>query len=160
MKRTILLSAIVGIAFAACNNNSTKVETTEIPVDSIAAAAPVLDTVSTCYTFKNDKMLVTLHTDVVGTKVTGHLSYNYAEKDDNSGTIVGEYKGDKLFADYKFVSEGSESVREVSFIKTGNILIEGYGDVEENGGKVTFKNKDGLTYNGSNLAETPCVQPQ
>lgn len=158
MKKSIFLSAIAAIAFASCNNNP-KVETSDIPVDSTAAAAPVLDTVSNCYSFKNDKMLVSLHTDAVGTNVTGHLSYNYAEKDDNSGTISGEYKGDTLFAEYKFVSEGVESIREVAFVKNGNTLTEGFGEVTEQGGKVTFKNKSTLQYAGSPLTETPCPQP-
>lgn len=160
MKNILILSAITAIAFASCNNNSTKVETTEIPVDSTAAAAPVLDTVSTCYTFKNDKMFVALHTDVVGTKVTGQLAYNYAEKDDNSGTISGEYKGDTLFAEYKFISEGTESIREVAFVKSANTLTEGFGEVVENGGKVIFKDKATLKYEGTPLSETPCAQPQ
>lgn len=160
MKNIIVLSTIIAIAFASCNNNSTKVETTEVPVDSLTVAAPALDTVSTCYTFKNDKMLVTLHTDVVGTKVTGQLAYNYAEKDDNSGTIAGAYKGDTLFAEYKFVSEGLESIREVAFVKSGNTLTEGFGEVVENGGKVVFKDKGTLKYEGTPLSETPCAQPQ
>lgn len=157
MKHIIVLSSLAAVIFASCNNNSTKVETSEIPVDS-TAVAPVLDTVSACYTFQNDKMLVTLHTDAVGAKVTGHLSYNYAEKDDNSGTISGEYKGDTLFAEYKFVSEGVESIREVAFVKNGTTLTEGFGEVTEQGGKVTFKDKAALKYEGTGLSETPCPQ--
>lgn len=105
-------------------------------------------------------MLVSLHTDAVGNKVSGHLSYNYADKDDNSGTILGEYKGDTLYADYTFVSEGKESIREVAFVKNGATLTEGFGDIMEEGGKVSFKNKATLSYTGIVVTETPCAEPQ
>lgn len=159
MKNHIILSALAAVALAACNNQP-KTDTENIPVDSTAVAVAV-DTVSTCYTFKNDKMMVTLHTDAVGNKVSGHLAYNYAEKDNNTGTILGQYKGDTLYADYTFVSEGKESVREVAFVRSGNTLTEGYGDVTEAGGKVTFKDKSKLNYaSGTVVSETPCAGPQ
>ncbi len=79
-----------------------------------------------------------------GNLVTGELVYDYFEKDKNTGTIKGEMKGDTLFAEYIFMSEGINSVREVAFLQKGDDLIEGYGDVEEQTAKIVFKNKAAL----------------
>jgi hypothetical protein len=40
-------------------------------------------------------------------------------------------KGNTLFAEYKFLSEGTECIREVVFLKKENDFVEGYGDSEE-----------------------------
>lgn len=58
-------------------------------------------------------------------------------------------KGDTLIVDYTFDSEGSESVREVVFLKRNNQLIEGFGDVEEKDGKTVFKDKSKLIFGNS-----------
>ncbi len=87
-----------------------------------------------------------IHTTQTGNLVTGELVYDYFEKDKNTGTIKGEMKGDTLFAEYMFMSEGINSVREVAFLKKGDSWIEGYGDVEEQTGKIVFKNKAALKF--------------
>lgn len=89
--------------------------------------------------------------------VTGTLMYNFYEKDKNTGTIEGKIDGDILFADYTFNSEGVKSVRPVAFKVTGNQFIEGYGETEENNGKMSFKNKDSLNFDHSiTLAPFDC----
>ncbi len=63
--------------------------------------------------------------------------------------VPGSMKGDTLFAAYTFMSEGTESIREVVFLKTANDFVEGYGDVEEKNDKMIFKNKSGLNFNNN-----------
>ncbi len=75
-----------------------------------------------------------------GNKVTGDLIYNFYEKDKSTGVLTGTMKGDTLFANYIFRSEGIESVREVAFIKKEKGYIEGYGDMDDKSGR-NFKNK-------------------
>ncbi len=58
-------------------------------------------------------------------------------------------KGDTLFAEYKFMSEGTESIREVAFLKKENDFVKGYGDSEEKNGKMIIKNKSGLNFNNN-----------
>ncbi|MBK6634882.1 MAG: hypothetical protein IPH68_02200 [Chitinophagaceae bacterium] len=56
--------------------------------------------------------------------------------------------GNILVADYTFMSEGIQSIRQVAFKMEGNSFVEGYGD---------FKNIDSLDFNTSvKLAEVLC----
>lgn len=61
-------------------------------------------------------------------------------------------KGDLLHADYTFMSEGTTSLQEVTFLKKGNSYIEGFPDVVNNTkGKVTFKDKKKWQFEGNLL---------
>ena len=85
------------------------------------------------------------------------MIYDYYQKDKSQGTIKGEIKSDTLFANYKFMSEGIESVREVVFLKTLNGWVEGYGEIDDKDGKVTFKNRNKITFdNNALLKQTDC----
>jgi hypothetical protein len=91
--------------------------------------------------------------------VSGDLSYNFHEKDDNSGTFQGRMHGDTLLADYTFQSEGTESVRQVAFLKTADGYVEGYGDIEDQGGKMVFKNTASLHFDsGTAFKKVPCTE--
>ncbi|SHN67044.1 hypothetical protein SAMN05444395_10462 [Flavobacterium fryxellicola] len=96
---------------------------------------------------------------VKGNQVTsGKLSYNFYEKDKNEGTLIGVLKGDTLVADYTFMSKGISSVRQVVFLRKGNIYVEGYGDVVEvASGKVIFKDIKQLKFDGKSvLSKVDC----
>ncbi len=104
-----------------------------------------------CYQaiLRKDTILLTLNLKN-GQLSSGNLIYNFYEKDKNQGTLVGELKGDTLFADYTFMSEGVSSVRQVAFLKKGDSYVEGFGDVvDDNKGKVTFKDKKQLKFDGN-----------
>jgi len=85
--------------------------------------------------------------------VKGDLTYNFFEKDDNRGTLDGTMHGDTLFADYKFKSEGMTSEREVAFLRRGDTMVEGFGEIKQESGKSTFKNRKRLNFE-SNLILT------
>ena len=90
--------------------------------------------------YKTLKDSVLLELNFKGNAFTGNLEYHYLKKDQNIGTLMGSKTGDTLIAEYRFMSEGMESSREVAFLKSGTDLVEGYGDVEEKNNKVVFKN--------------------
>jgi hypothetical protein len=90
--------------------------------------------------------------------ITGSLVYNYYEKDKNSGTIKGNMYGDTLIADYIFNSEGITSTREVAFLKQQSAFIEGYGDMQEEGDKMVFKNRSNLSFSGKPLRMVNCKE--
>ena len=144
MKQIFALPVIV-LLLSACNNNSTEPTTAPVVAEEKKIAPEHI-----CYVYTSAKDTVTLHLQISGNIITGDLAYNYFAKDKNTGTIKGNLKGDTLFAEYKFMSEGTESVREVAFLKKGNEMMEGYGDAEEKNGKMIFKNTSGLNFN-SNL---------
>ncbi len=67
-------------------------------------------------------------------------------------------KGDTLLADYTFMSEGKQSVRQVVFLIKDTAAIEGYGDVEERNNKMVFKNISQIPFEkGQRLHKVPCV---
>jgi hypothetical protein len=103
-----------------------------------------------CYQFINNRDTVTLNTVNQNDSITGYLSYSYFEKDKSSGEISGKMTGDLLVADYVFESEGTTSVRQVAFKKSGDTFLEGYGDLEERDGKTYLKNPESLDYSHSN----------
>ncbi len=88
---------------------------------------------------------------------TGRLSYKFHEKDNNTGDLEGQLHGDTLLADYKFMSEGIQSTRQVIFLIKDNTAIEGYGNLEERSGKMVFKNQEEIIFGkGLILKKVPC----
>jgi hypothetical protein len=93
-----------------------------------------------CYSSSGGNNTVYLKLEKFPNVVTGKLLYQLAEKDSNTGDIDGILKGDTLIADYKFLSEGIQSVRQVIFLIKDDVAREGYGEMEEQNGKMIFKN--------------------
>ena len=88
---------------------------------------------------------------------SGTLIYKLFEKDSNKGKFEGKLHGDTLIANYKFMSEGVESVRQVAFLIKDSVATEGYGDVEEKDGKMVFKDWKSLDFkNGLILKKVDC----
>ena len=93
-----------------------------------------------------------------GGNVSGDLEYNFFEKDGNTGKFSGVAKGDTLYVTYDFESEGMKSTRESAFLRQGNNLIEGFGEVETNGNAQTFKDKKTLKFDaGITLNKVECA---
>lgn len=134
-------------------------EQKKIPIDNAAVKASNNQFTLSCYQYSSNQDSVLLHLNPVGDSVKGELIYAFAEKDLNTGTIVGQIKGDTLFADYTFLSEGQKSVREVAFIKKNQTWLEGYGEVTTNGQKSIFTNKGALKFdNSAPLKPVTCRQ--
>ena len=112
---------------------------------------------ASCYQYANQSDTVTLKLIRVGEKVTGTLVYQFKEKDSNKGTIQGSMKSDLLLADYTFMSEGTQSTRQVAFKQSGNTFMEGYGESVDENGTMKFKNIDSLNFSSSiKLQEIAC----
>jgi hypothetical protein len=147
MKKVILLGVVYMTVFVSCKKEKETEETPIAPEEIV-----VEETVSEeCYSTIIKKDTISMSLNVKGNLIaSGKLSYKFFEKDKNEGTLVGEIKGDTLFAEYTFMSEGVSSIREVAFLKKGNTYVEGYGDVvDDNKGKVTFKDAKQLKFEGN-----------
>ncbi len=151
MKKYLLIFvAIVSIAIISCKNETEKEEPEVVsPEEADIMESDVNAPEIACYRYVSKKDTVLLQMEKMSDDVAGTLSYNYFEKDKNEGTFEGIMVGDTLFADYTFGSEGTVSVREVMFVKKGNKLVEGYGEVEEVEGKTKFKSKTKFTFNNA-----------
>lgn len=147
MKKVILLGFVFVSFLVSCKKEK---EIEEAPSESEKII--IDEQVSReCYRgiINKDTISMTLH--IKGNELTsGTLSYIFYEKDKNEGTLIGEIKGDTLFADYTFMSEGITSVRQVVFLKKEVSYVEGYGDVVDDAkGKITFKDTKQLKFEGN-----------
>ena len=148
MKNTSII-ALSLVIFASCNTEKKQESTTKTEVKTTQT--------ETCYQHTKDSSTIRLNVIINDNMITGNLTYDYYQKDKSKGTIKGQLKSDTLFADYTFMSEGVESVREVVFIRTANGWVEGYGEIDDKDGKVVFKNRNKITFdNNVVLKETAC----
>lgn len=147
MKKVILLSVVFMSVFVSCKKEK-EMEEVPVPSEGIVVEESVSEE---CYSAIVKKDTISMSLNIKGNQIaSGKLSYNFFEKDKNEGTLVGEIKGDTLFAEYTFMSEGVSSIRQVAFLKKGNTYVEGYGDVvDDNKGKVTFKDTKQLKFEGN-----------
>jgi hypothetical protein len=149
MRKLILTFVTASALLSACTNDKKADTVTDtvvaIPADTLAAPAtePYADG---CYAYMKNRDTASLALKIAGEEITGDLSYSLYEKDSNKGTIAGEIKGDTIIAEYDFNSEGVRSIREIVFLKKGDKLYEGYGEVETKGMKTMFKNRAQLNF--------------
>lgn len=145
----LIFCAALLSALWSCNQN---------PTQNAAVNMKTSDSDSTfniCYSSIAKKDTVLLNAVVIGDSVKGSLGYKLYEKDQNNGSILGKMYGDTLKATYTFMSEGSESVREVVFLKKDSLFVEGYGDIKEEEGKTVFE-KNTIKFDGIVLQKVPC----
>ncbi len=110
-----------------------------------------------CYLYTSAFDTILLNITQTNENVTGTLLYKLKEKDSNTGTIQGTIKDSIILADYTFMSEGINSVRQVAFKIEDDNLLEGYGEVMNDNDKTKFKNPDSLIFSSSlKIAKTTC----
>ena len=103
-----------------------------------------------CYAVRNSNDVYTLNIkSQTDTNFSGTLAFKNFEKDSSSGTFNGTYKDGILLGEYSFQSEGTNSIMEVIFKKSGDNFIRGYGDVTAEGTK--FTDIDNIIYDESSL---------
>ena len=149
MKVNISLITVAVVILISCTRQTDQEQT--------AIASKPVDEPLSCYIFVKNNDTIRLSFKVEQNRATGDLTYNFFEKDDNRGTIEGEMHGDTLYAIYQFQSEGISSEREVAFLKRGDTMVEGFGEINQELGKSTFKNRK-MLYFESNLVlnKTAC----
>ncbi|MCD0468988.1 hypothetical protein [Flavobacterium sp. JAS] len=144
MKKVLAMTVIILVVLVSCKKTEPVPEIAPDPPKEAENAEPSGDQ---CFAFANDSSTIELSFNVNShQEVNGKLSYKLYGKDKNEGTLIGNIKGDTLIADYTFMSEGISSVREVAFLQKDGTYIEGYGDITEANGKVTFKDKKKLKF--------------
>ena len=152
MKKFIILSSLC-LLFFSCNKKQEKSEET-IPTETQEIMIPK----SNCFASLSDKDSIWLKIEVFPNVATGILKYQLSEKDRNTGTLEGVFEGNKLYANYTFISEGVESVREVAFMINDDTAIEGFGEMEEVNGKMVFKDKTKIDFSkGIKFTQINCV---
>ncbi|MEP7252717.1 MAG: hypothetical protein ABI683_10065 [Ginsengibacter sp.] len=164
--RSVLFFSLA-LLFTACNSQPDKSsaeadiqDSTSTTFDSSTSPAgeTAMNSISSgCYLsiFKKDTAMLNL--TVSGTDVSGDLNYSLYQKDKNKGSLKGTFQNELIVADYTFQAEGMTSVRQVAFKKSGDSLIEGYGDIEMKGDTARFKDVDHLKFHEDRpFAKTDC----
>lgn len=149
--------ALFALTIISCNNksagNQSVTDADTIARTDKATASPIHE----CYEFVQQKDTISLSLDRTGDYVKGGLRFKNFEKDSSFGEILGQFSGDTLKLDYTFQSEGTTSRLEMRLLKSGNSLLMGTGDMEEQDGKMVFKNPKGVKYEKSIvLVKTEC----
>ena len=161
MKTTLLSLPAIGTILTACNTKTAQESAGETAADTATVAAPPVATAS-CYAYTANtanKDTITLRLTANKNAVTGEFAYKLFEKDKNTGTIQGGMKGDTLLADYTFMSEGTESVRQVAFLRGGDTFTEGYAAVRQEGSRMVFEKTGDLKFNGNTaLKKVSCPE--
>jgi hypothetical protein len=138
IQQPIALLLLLAIINVSCNNETEK---TSKATDTLAVPqASAEDPAHFCYEYVTSQDTVHLEL-VVGPDdlVSGDLLYQLGGKDRNKGTLKGVIEMDTILADYTFMSEGKQSVREITFLRRDSSLTEGYAAMEEADGKLQFK---------------------
>lgn len=157
VSKKLMLLTFVSVALFNCKNKEQKpndVITEEIIVEEVAMA-PTLE--KGCYMYNENGSMINMEITKADNPVEGNLTYAFAEKDKNTGTFKGEFNDGKLVGNYTFQSEGKESTRQVAFMLKDNQLIEGYGELNENG--TMFKDVNSVNYSSTMpMTKTDCNQ--
>jgi len=153
MRKLFTLFLLLAPLAIACNNhrNSSKVISVLEYKKMFALAG--------CYSSVTGKDTFNLKLVVSSDTVNGKLSYKFDQKDNLKGDIQGRLQGDTLLADYKFMSEGKISIRQVTFLMKDSIAMEGYGAMVDKNGEMVFKNLNQLSFGkGLILKKINCMQ--
>ena len=144
MKVINLGLSLLIFATACQQNGKNKADQTQMGSDTASVAVTSAANATYQYLKNGDTISLTIAID--GDKVHGDLNYIWKEKDRNIGHIDGVLKDSILLADYTFSSEGQQSIRQVAFKFGKNRVVEGYGAMEDKGGKMSFVAPDKLVY--------------
>ncbi len=148
MKNVYLFSSVIllAISYSCMNSKKEEVRAPQVEID-----APQGTKANECYQAVIEKDTITLTVDInTVNQFEGELNYSYYQKDKSFGTLLGNVKGDTIYADYTFQSEGKTSVRELVFLKKDlNTYVEGYGEMIETNEKMVFKDKSKIKFDGN-----------
>lgn len=137
--RSILKILILSLFFAHCSDVETaKPEPGDQTTNKDVADSVFAKSFKRCYQTNVNKNEVIMNLEITDTLVTGDLTYAIAEKDKNQGSFSGTLIGDTLTADYRFMSEGVESVRQITYLVSDSFAVEGYGKMEQKEGRMIF----------------------
>lgn len=153
--KKLLFTCLALSVLASCKTKEKQEENEtqpEVPV-AVEEKAPAL--ALGCYTYDGNGNHIVLEITEMNGTVLGNLDYALKEKDANKGTFSGVLKDSVLIGSYTFMSEGTESTREVAFLVKEGQLIEGFGALDETG--TAFQDPTSLSFSSSMpLSKTDC----
>lgn len=150
MKKSVFLLLALPLLLMGCK----KGDDVQVFGKSVTVEPTAVNT-GECYTYEKDGNAISLQIETAGQEVFGAMSYALAEKDKSAGLLKGKWENNILLLDYTFQSEGTQSTRQVAFELKDGQLIEGYGEMNEDGTK--FKDVSQLKFTSTMpLSRTNC----
>lgn len=150
-KLTKWLAATIVVMMSCQNGANLNSNNDSLQQATDTAKSITINSGTHCFAYLNNNDSVLLSLTINGKWATGKLLYALYEKDKNEGSIKGQFYGDTLLADYTFFSEGVRSVRQVVFLRKGNVFQEGYGSMKENNGRLLFSHLSEIYFTGNVL---------
>ncbi|MBF2708480.1 hypothetical protein [Flavobacterium soyangense] len=125
---------LVCIALESCNKNQKDVKATLISSEKPVSVQ--------CYKalYDNDTIDLKINT-LKKEKITGNMVMKVFNRAKKIGKIAGEFHGDTLFVAYTFILEANKQItykNPMAFLKRGNELILGNGEIETTMGASYF----------------------
>jgi hypothetical protein len=148
---------VLALACFSLMTGCKKETTTETPKKTVPIAEETLPPAPKieCYSYNENGSVISIELHYGKDGVDGNLYYGLKEKDRNQGIFNGRIENNILIADYKFQSEGTESTRQVAFQLKDGKLVEGYGEMNEDGTR--FKDVSKLSFTSTMpLSKTDC----
>ncbi|AMR29987.1 hypothetical protein A0256_00425 [Mucilaginibacter sp. PAMC 26640] len=164
MKNSRYLLALFALSVIISCNQGKKDQTKMI--DSLTSMSGTRRPDKQCFValFEKDSASLTLH-NAPGGKVTGELYIKYhdikemaLESDLNIGKIEGEFKGDTLFANYRFTSGTMNKTvysNPIALLAEGDSLTLGTGVIVSYMGRSSFDKKAPLVFSKSKFHFKP-----
>jgi len=140
---SILAFSLFVLGFSSCQSNSSQNTSENTTSNSNDWTTSEL---AGKYSYVGNGDTITLDITSRNDSLVGPLNYSFKEKDRNTGTFRGVIKDSLLVGEYSFMSEGMNSTRETVFGIVPEGLIEGFGEIEDTGEKVIFRNIDSLRF--------------
>ncbi|MCT1532732.1 MULTISPECIES: hypothetical protein [Sphingobacterium] len=140
---SILAVSLFVLGFSSCQSNSNQNTSENTTSNSNDWTTSEL---AGKYSYVGNGDTITLDISSQNDSLVGPLYYSFKEKDRNAGTFRGVIKDSLLVGEYSFMSEGMNSIRETVFGIVPEGLIEGFGEIEDTGEKVIFRNIDSLRF--------------
>ena len=154
--KKLLFTCLALSVLASCKTKESK-EVDSVPQEPVTVAPPqpIPTLEKGCYTYDANGNHIVLEITEINSAVLGNLDYALKEKDANQGTFSGVLKDSVLIGSYTFMSEGTESTREVAFLVKEGQLIEGFGALDETG--TAFQDPTSLSFSSPMpLSKTDC----
>lgn len=159
--KNFILAVTIMLSLASCEKKvdqnidiqSSKTDSTLIPEITTPIESSTLQSCFVGFTGK-DSIFVSLD-DNLGT-ITGKMYFKNNEKDSSIGDLMGTKSGDTLKLYYTFSSEGSNSEREIYFLKKDGNLIEGIGEHAVENSKDSYTTPTKLKYTTPPLKQADC----
>lgn len=138
---------VVAISCKPTVNSETEDTATQLPPSPAPERLQQPVSQKYCYYTPNDTAVLTL--EIAGSEATGTYMTHLMGKDKSSGVLEGVISNDTIVANYRYLTNGTEAIREVVFVVRNNTVTEGKGGTTLQNGKEVISDRAALTFDES-----------